>query len=358
MKKAIFLVGLLLVVSLLAKPSIANAQEFDMSAMEVSQYNSSPFPPSVTSMQATTVQNGSINWYSIISNDGQTPVTNATVSVMSGYNSSLFDSVSAFPFVNSFSSLAAGEGQVTGKLNPSSSENIIPVNYTLGHNSTKTITPTMIPAGGTQQTVTVTVTLTDSRYTSSGMDAFHVFFNSNVTGVTLVSTTNPANLDQGEQIQTWSDEGAPTLFHWMLSGDMQLNKTYTFKAILNVPNTYGVPYEFQPEIKIDADSQTPTCWGCAGLSTTITDPTLDGNVPGSGAVTFSVAETDRIWFSKHSNMYSLTYGGTEQPVFNPPTSKDQCKKGGWKTFTFPSFKNQGDCVSYVATHGKNPPNGN
>jgi hypothetical protein len=30
-----------------------------------------------------------------------------------------------------------------------------------------------------------------------------------------------------------------------------------------------------------------------------------------------------------------------------PTSKDQCKNGGWQTFTSPKFKNQGDCVSYV-----------
>ena len=38
-----------------------------------------------------------------------------------------------------------------------------------------------------------------------------------------------------------------------------------------------------------------------------------------------------------------------------PTSKDQCKNGGWKTFGV--FKNQGDCVSFVATKGKNPPSG-
>jgi hypothetical protein len=36
-----------------------------------------------------------------------------------------------------------------------------------------------------------------------------------------------------------------------------------------------------------------------------------------------------------------------------PTSKDQCKNGGWQTYGV--FKNQGDCVSYVATGGKNPP---
>lgn len=32
----------------------------------------------------------------------------------------------------------------------------------------------------------------------------------------------------------------------------------------------------------------------------------------------------------------------------PPTNKDQCKNGGFKNFNNPSFKNQGECVSYVA----------
>ena len=31
-----------------------------------------------------------------------------------------------------------------------------------------------------------------------------------------------------------------------------------------------------------------------------------------------------------------------------PTNKDQCKDDGWKAFNNPTFKNQGDCVSYVA----------
>lgn len=36
-----------------------------------------------------------------------------------------------------------------------------------------------------------------------------------------------------------------------------------------------------------------------------------------------------------------------------PTSTEQCKKGGWQAYGV--FKNQGDCVSFVATGGKNPP---
>ena len=36
-----------------------------------------------------------------------------------------------------------------------------------------------------------------------------------------------------------------------------------------------------------------------------------------------------------------------------PTSTDQCKNAGWKSYGV--FKNQGDCVSFVATGGSNPP---
>jgi hypothetical protein len=36
-----------------------------------------------------------------------------------------------------------------------------------------------------------------------------------------------------------------------------------------------------------------------------------------------------------------------------PTSKNQCANSGWKTYGI--FKNQGDCVSFVATNGKNGP---
>jgi hypothetical protein len=46
-----------------------------------------------------------------------------------------------------------------------------------------------------------------------------------------------------------------------------------------------------------------------------------------------------------------------EPDTIPPTSKDQCKNGGWQSFASQGFKNQGDCVSYVATAGKNGPNG-
>ncbi len=38
---------------------------------------------------------------------------------------------------------------------------------------------------------------------------------------------------------------------------------------------------------------------------------------------------------------------TSSIVIGPPTSRDQCKNGGWQTFNNPSFRNQGQCVSFV-----------
>ena len=45
-------------------------------------------------------------------------------------------------------------------------------------------------------------------------------------------------------------------------------------------------------------------------------------------------------------------GAATAVLIGPPTDKDQCKKDGWKIFNNPTFKNQGDCVSFVASKGK------
>ena len=52
--------------------------------------------------------------------------------------------------------------------------------------------------------------------------------------------------------------------------------------------------------------------------------------------------------------FSESFGSAGAPP--PPTGTDQCKHGGWKSFGT-VFKNQGDCVAFVASGGKNPPSG-
>jgi hypothetical protein len=55
-----------------------------------------------------------------------------------------------------------------------------------------------------------------------------------------------------------------------------------------------------------------------------------------------------------ADVSAITVNGTAQvpaPVVSgTPASKSACKHGAWKSFANPSFKNQGQCVSYVAHH--------
>ncbi len=66
---------------------------------------------------------------------------------------------------------------------------------------------------------------------------------------------------------------------------------------------------------------------------------------GPGSYTFSVMVSD----GTLSDSESITINVTEvtDPAPTTPTDKDQCKDGGWKLFTDPVFKNQGQCVSYT-----------
>jgi hypothetical protein len=57
-----------------------------------------------------------------------------------------------------------------------------------------------------------------------------------------------------------------------------------------------------------------------------------------------------------ADITNITVNG-ELQVPTTQAAKDQCKNGGWQNFTSPSFKNQGDCVSYFTTGGSNPGNG-
>jgi hypothetical protein len=58
-----------------------------------------------------------------------------------------------------------------------------------------------------------------------------------------------------------------------------------------------------------------------------------------------------------ADLSNIAFNGQTQVPVAGPTTKDQCKHGGWKTFTSPSFKNQGQCVSWfehnALHHGNN-----
>lgn len=73
-----------------------------------------------------------------------------------------------------------------------------------------------------------------------------------------------------------------------------------------------------------------------------------------GAAGVNIFREDTGWAPNGTVSLKIT---ATPALVGPPVSKDQCMKGGWVTFNNPSFKNQGDCVSFVATGGKNTANG-
>jgi hypothetical protein len=78
--------------------------------------------------------------------------------------------------------------------------------------------------------------------------------------------------------------------------------------------------------------------------TTLYTATINGAQRNTGAATVSIAG-----LVGGSPIFTENFGSTG-------IVQERCKHGGWKSFGI-LFKNQGDCVSFVATGGKNPPSG-
>jgi hypothetical protein len=116
-----------------------------------------------------------------------------------------------------------------------------------------------------------------------------------------------------------------------------------FPAGVNITPADGTP-TVNLDIALGSGQGVATCAADGSWTLNVTGATYNSDTGDTGVV--SVSATDL-----------STGGGTFTAVFGPqlPTSKAQCEKNGWTTF--PGFKNQGDCVSYVATKGKNMPAG-
>jgi nitrous oxidase accessory protein NosD len=85
---------------------------------------------------------------------------------------------------------------------------------------------------------------------------------------------------------------------------------------------------------------TNNWWGSA------TGPNYNGTGPGTGD---NIIDPGLVVI--FSPFLTSTFGTPcAPPPIGPPTTADQCKKDGWKTFNTPrTFKNQGDCIQYVNT---------
>jgi hypothetical protein len=76
------------------------------------------------------------------------------------------------------------------------------------------------------------------------------------------------------------------------------------------------------------------------------------SVPATSVVATVTLHNGTVLTATNTNLTGdpTTIFGTTPPPVTTPTDKDLCKDGGWKTFTNPTFKNQGQCVSYTNHH--------
>lgn len=107
----------------------------------------------------------------------------------------------------------------------------------------------------------------------------------------------------------------------------------------------GYTWDLTGSISGDDITYTITYTGIAAGSVY----TNTGTIAGDGSISGSS--------SSNCQTFTMPAGSaTAIPTEVVATSKEQCKKGGWEDLVDDegnSFKNQGDCVSFVATGGKN-----
>lgn len=313
-------------------------QDSVMAGEVVSRFNYS-VPTGVSSVSGGATVTGYPSWALFMGNHTGSTVTDPTFTVSSGLDPSLFSPLPTptFPTSCTASSLG-GDGQRLAWGDDVAATGIQST-FTLGYDASWTAPN--VPAGGGDVTLAFSVTFTNPGFIQPG-----IFISLNGPG-SIVSMQSPTNANDGENVSAGG--GVWTLYNG------QLNKTYVFTAVVHVDNSTAGPLVYAPGAQLYGGDTTSPCSVCgvAGPSVSVPEPLLDGSQPGSGAFTFSIDQTDRSWMVFPSTQYVESYSGGLSPAL--PTSPDQCKNGGWQTFGI--FKNQGDCVSYVATGGKNPPNG-
>jgi sugar lactone lactonase YvrE len=172
--------------------------------------------------------------------------------------------------------------------------------------------------------------------------------------------------------------GTNTLYGTSLSEEDFINSIYTIDPATGVATligrtgVIGATLAFGPDGTLYQTSAIFDADGfVAGYLNTL-DPDTAAVLTTSNPFTqahvggLAVRPTDGVIFASggdEGDIYTLSPTGTQTLVgftgvggvgdlaFTPlPTSKDQCKNGGWLRFNFPfSFKNQGDCIQFVNT---------
>lgn len=172
------------------------------------------------------------------------------------------------------------------------------------------------------------------RYTQQTQDIKTVSISSGLSGPNF--STGTATL--AVQIRNLPDGGA-LLSDFALYGNSEIKR---YNASGAVVATYDVSGEPEAWYALALDPDGSSFWAGNSRSSNyykfnLTSTGLNSHIAGPISTGMGASTL----------MSICVLGGS--PGETSPTSVEQCKDDGWKDFTNPPFKNQGDCIQYVNT---------
>jgi hypothetical protein len=123
-----------------------------------------------------------------------------------------------------------------------------------------------------------------------------------------------------------------------VTGTKQLDPTMHHSGICNIVTPAGYPVGIYQFVAY-AVSYT------AGITT------ATGTCTTQGSSFVNVHAQDAPGHPDDAHRFDEYFDSGTPVCATGPTSKQQCKKGGWRQFKNPSFKNQGQCVKFVNHNG-------
>jgi hypothetical protein len=167
---------------------------------------------------------------------------------------------------------------------------------------------------------------------------------------TVVTATNTSLTGDPATIFAPADVTAPAMPTHLSPADNAVLTTAAFTMAdwtdvtdPSSPVAYYYEVSNSPAINLDGSFVSPTYQSGALAVSDIATP----GTP-TGVYYWHVRAVDTVNNSSAwTTAWTVTVDNTTPPVVTTPTNKNECKNGGWQTFTNPSFKNQGQCVAFT-----------
>jgi hypothetical protein len=290
------LLSMALVVSGLSSVVLAADSGF-MHAMHQRFHNAYILDPDCDLVEPDQTLTGNYGWHFHIDNFPGGQVTSPTINVTSSLDPDLFPAVGSWPYEVSRASLNHGDHWIMMDLGGGTGSTI-PEDFQTGYRVSRTTTDSwLIPPGGGEQEVGVTVTPVDERYDSEGSWTFmRVHINGNVV---------PDSNTQPEGANVTIEEGKHIF--WEFPDPHDIGTDYRFTVRLQVQNPLCTSIVYKPSIQTYMEV-IEEAGEATGPSISISDPSYPILY-----TTYSVIG-DQLWNGISSDAWLVQFA----PVSPPP----------------------------------------